>query len=404
MKPDNILIGKDRQVKILDFGLAKRQVAAAADATRTMTVTDPGTVVGTVAYMSPEQARGRELDFRSDQFSFGLILYELATGKRAFSRESAVETMTAIIRDEAQPLPPTIPAPVRWTIERCLAKDPEQRYDSTRDLYRELRQTREGLSQTLGASAAIGVAAQRAGSRWRWPGALVIAAAAGGLLAAGWMSLGHTAAPRWAGTRLGGPVVAFSPRLSPDWPDARAAPLVNRQTQVAILMKPDGGSWNVLTHDATNGSVTNVSWARDGSRLFFDRFWERPAGCIRFRRSAENPPCCWKMGAGAASARRQPGRGHDEAFRFWPDSGTGPRPFPALERSDGGPPLRAFADGKEIVFIGATDEAGVESGTQPYILDLATRKSRRLDPKAPSIVSICSLVFRWLRRRTIARC
>jgi eukaryotic-like serine/threonine-protein kinase len=389
LKPDNILITRERRVKILDFGLAKRQVAATADATRTLTITNPGTVVGTVAYMSPEQARGRELDYRSDQFCFGLILYELATGKRAFQRDSAVETMTAIIRDEAEPLPLTVPAPVRWTIERCLAKDPDQRYDSTRDLYRELRQTRDGLSQTLGPPAAKVGAAPRAGSRWPWAAALVTAIAAGAVLGAWLQSLRHTAAPSWAGVRLGGPVVALSPRVSPDGQMLALLTLVKRQTQVAI-MKPDGGSWNVLTHDTSNGSVTNVSWARDGSRLFFDRFWERPAGVYSIPPLGGESTLLLEDGwapqalpDGSLVVLKRTPRGHDEAFRFWPDSGRS-EPLPAyLERWDSGPPLRAFADGKEIIFIGATEEAGVESGAQPYILDLATRKSRRLDPQAP---------------------
>src|SRR5207247_7512992 len=112
--------------KILDSVLAKHSVAMPpSDATMTIAaVTDPGSVVGTVSYMSPEQARGAEVDARSDQFSFGLIVYELAAGKRAFVRPSAAETMAAIIRDEAEPLPPSVPAPVRWVVERCLAKDP----------------------------------------------------------------------------------------------------------------------------------------------------------------------------------------------------------------------------------------------------------------------------------------
>ena len=84
--------------------------------------------------MSPEQARGQEVDARSDQFSFGLILYELACSRRAFAGASAAETMSAIIRDEAEPLPASVPTPVRWVVERCLAKDPAERYDSTRDL------------------------------------------------------------------------------------------------------------------------------------------------------------------------------------------------------------------------------------------------------------------------------
>ena len=101
--------------------------------------------------MSPEQARGSaDLTAQSDQFSFGLVLYELATGRRAFPRGSAAETMTAIIREEAEPLPATVPAPLRWIVERLLAKDPSDRYESTRDLYRELRQVRDRLSESTG--------------------------------------------------------------------------------------------------------------------------------------------------------------------------------------------------------------------------------------------------------------
>jgi hypothetical protein len=386
LKPDNILVTKDRRAKILDFGVAKQQSAVNGDATRALTMTAPGAVVGTVAYMSPEQAQGRQLDCRSDQFSFGLILYELAAGKRAFRRDSAAETMTAIIRDEAEPLPPAIPAPVRWAIERCLAKDPDQRYDSTRDLYRELRQTRAGLSQTAAPPAAMAGSAGRSG--WRLWAAVVIAIAASALFGAWIESLRGSAIPAWSGVRLGGPVVAFSPRVSPDGQMLALLALVDRQTQVAI-MKPDGGSWNVLTRDTSNGSVTNVAWARDGSRLFFDRFWERPAGVYSIPPLGGEPTLlledAWApqpLPDGSLVVLKRTLRGNNQAFRFWPESGRS-EPLPAyLERWDAGPPVRAFPDGKEIVFIGATQEAGIESGAQPYILDLATRKSRRLDPQA----------------------
>src|SRR5438034_10294316 len=106
--------------------------------------------------MSPEQARGEvNLTPQSDQFSFGLVLYELAIGKRAFQRGSAPETMTAIIREDAEPLPGSVPAPLRWVIERLLAKEPAERYDSTRDLYRELKQIRDRLSQATSAQTPV---------------------------------------------------------------------------------------------------------------------------------------------------------------------------------------------------------------------------------------------------------
>jgi serine/threonine protein kinase len=166
LKPDNVLITRDGRVKILDFGLAKAAHGeiGADDATRTIdpaarALTDPGTTVGTVAYMSPEQARGQtNLTAQSDQFSLGRVLYELAAGKRAFRRGAKAETMTAIIREDAEPLPATVPAPLRWVIERLLQKEPAERYDSSRDLYRELRYLRDHLSESASASAIPAVA------------------------------------------------------------------------------------------------------------------------------------------------------------------------------------------------------------------------------------------------------
>ena len=153
LKPENVMVGKDARVKILDFGLAKRRVLPAAQdetATPTETATDARVVLGTVGYMSPEQVAGKDVDLRSDQFSFGAVLYEMATGRRAFQKKTAAETMAAILNDEPQPVAatgPQAPTPLRWIIERCLAKDPEERYAATRDLARDLATARDRISE-----------------------------------------------------------------------------------------------------------------------------------------------------------------------------------------------------------------------------------------------------------------
>ena len=153
LKTENVMISRDGLVKILDFGLAKRIPFEGDAGSVEATQTQEGAVVGTVGYMSPEQAAGKSVDYHSDQFSFGSILYEMLTGKRAFERPTAAQTLSAIMESVPQPiaaLNSKAPSQLRWIVERCLAKEPRDRYAATEDLERGLTTLREHFSDLSG--------------------------------------------------------------------------------------------------------------------------------------------------------------------------------------------------------------------------------------------------------------
>jgi eukaryotic-like serine/threonine-protein kinase len=225
LKPENVFIMRNGQVKVLDFGLAKLIRPDAGDATTLMTngETQPGVVMGTVGYMSPEQVRGETCDARSDIFSFGAVLYEMLTGKRAFKKETAAETMTAILREEPPGLSETGwqgPLGMLRIVGRCLEKNVERRFQSASDLGFAI----ESLSGTGATQSLPPVKEKRA---W-WPRA----AAAVGVLA------------------LAGLAAVVGAR----WPRAQAVPKFTR-----------------LTYH--QGYPTNARLAKDGHTVVYSAQW-----------------------------------------------------------------------------------------------------------------------------------
>lgn len=179
LKPANILISKNGYAKLADFGLAKLNEPTDPDATQTLTDhhTRPGAIIGTVAYMSPEQASGHPTDARSDTFSFGIVLYEQLAGKRPFTSKNELELLKQIIHAEAEPLADAIPPGLRSAVEKAMEKDPAERYQSMRDLVVDLRRL---IRRTDAEPAPAVVAPPREPSTptrmWWVAGATVVAA------------------------------------------------------------------------------------------------------------------------------------------------------------------------------------------------------------------------------------
>ncbi|HSF15215.1 MAG TPA: protein kinase [Vicinamibacteria bacterium] len=305
LKPENVFLTRDGAVKILDFGLARQSAPSTpSDLVSSPTIaraTDPGTVLGTVGYMSPEQVRGQTADHRSDIFSFGSVLYEMLSGRRAFERESAAETMAAIAREDPPELSDSflsIPEALQRIVHHCLERAPDERFQSARDLAFDLKALATVSSSERGAS---GIEA-RASFPFRrvLPGALLLFVG----FALGWLSR-RSAVPDSGPSGLlrfsqltDAPRLELSPRLTPDG-------------ETLIYASNASGNLDIYTlrvggHNAANLTADSKDddWApalsADGSRIAFRS--ERDGGGI------------YLMGATGESVRRLTDFGYDPTW------------------------------------------------------------------------------------------
>lgn len=269
IKPGNILVSKSGYAKLADFGLAKLDDSVAADDTFTRT----GVVVGTLAYMSPEQALGRKCDSRSDIFSLGVVLYEMLAGKRPFDGKSAPDLLQQIVQGQAPPLPDSVPPALRDLVDKALEKEPADRYQSAREVAVDLRRIARRTESRTDVTGVSPAAPAPRRLRWGIPGAAILAIAA---VAASLMFREETPnnslrfsqlAPPAGGNFVVGVATVGGIAISPDGQTVAFGATVNGTTSLWLRSLNEPVARRV---DGTNG-VQHPFWSPDSKSIGFSR-------------------------------------------------------------------------------------------------------------------------------------
>ncbi len=388
IKPANVIVGEAGQVKVLDFGLAKltdTPPPGENGITRTMdAATQEGTVFGTLAYMSPEQVRGRPVDKRADIWAFGCVLFELVTGKKAFFGESASDVLASILKAEPDwaALPPETPSGILRLLRRCLQKDPERRLHDMTDARIELEEAAPGIA----ATAAPLPAKARQPGRYAWAALLLLAVAA---FAAGswwWHSAGFRNEAAWTGVRLGGSMVALGPRVSPDGQLVAFQAMVAGITQVAV-MKPQSGNWRILTEDRTRGCVKDICWSHDGTKLYYDRYQAVFKGIFSVpvlggeeRLVAEDAGFPMVLPDRSLLLARTNEQRRQQLFHLWPETGRVEALNALVCFRVASSTIRASPSGNRVVFLG-TPADHPDAPDRLYAMDLPSGRIVRVAPE-----------------------
>ena len=286
LKPENVMIRRDRLVKVLDFGLAKLTASgtamAADEPTRTMFATEPGALVGTTTYMSPEQARGAEVDARTDIWALGVVLYEMVTGRPPFTGSTRSDVLAAILEREPKALTEveaSLPRELQRIVGKALRKDPDQRYQVMKDLLLDLEALRDELalssSSSRGRAVEMGEPRPSIGSRAMAVSvALFVIVLAAGLAWWWWArpdpdSTGEAVSTGdYAHTRLTfGPGLQTDPTFSPD--GKFIAYSSDRGSNFDIWVEPVGGGGEPVQITRSPAQDTQPAWSPDGTTIVF---------------------------------------------------------------------------------------------------------------------------------------